>query len=161
MKNKGFTLIELVAVIAVLGIIAVAAAPRFLNIKSDATIATLDGFIGAFNATNEIVMGKATIEGLENEKLAQLPDQDIWIRWGAIALDSDNIKNAMQTDDYQLLSYGPKFNPTLIVYTGRERQFRELKGYNCFVQFTRSYTLDQTQLINIGDLTINKFYDGC
>ena len=126
MKNKGFTLIELVAVIAVLGIIAVAAAPRFLNIKSDATIATLDGFIGAFNATNEIVMGKATIEGLENEKLAQLLDQDIWIQWGAIALDSDNIKNAMQTDDYQLLSYGPKFNPTLIVYTGRERQFREL-----------------------------------
>lgn len=147
MKNKGFTLIELVAVIAVLGIIAVTAAPRFLNIKSD--------------ATNEIVMGKATIEGLENEKLAQLPDQDIWIQWGAIALDSDNIKNAMQTDDYQLLSYGPKFNPTLIVYTGRERQFRELKSYNCFVQFTRSYTLDQTQLINIGDLTINKFYDGC
>ena len=137
MKNKGFTLIELVAVIAVLGIIAVAAAPRFLNIKSDASIATLDGFIGAFNATNEIVMGKATIEGLENEKLAQLPDQDIWIQWGAIALDSDNIKNAMQTDDYQLLSYGPKFNPTLIVYTGRERQFRELKSYNCFVQFTR------------------------
>ncbi|EDK29920.1 hypothetical protein VSWAT3_06411 [Vibrionales bacterium SWAT-3] len=121
MKNKGFTLIELVAVIAVLGIIAVAAAPRFLNIKSDATIATLDGFIGAFNATNEIVMGKATIEGLENEKLAQLPDQDIWIRWGDIALDSDNIKNAMQTDDYQLLSYGPKFNPTLIVYKGRDR----------------------------------------
>ncbi len=45
MKNKGFTLIELVAVIAVLGIIAVAAAPRFLNIKSDATIATLDGLL--------------------------------------------------------------------------------------------------------------------
>ncbi len=69
-------------------------------------------------------MGKATIEGLENEKLAQLPGQDIWIQWGAIALDSDNIKNAMQTDDYQLLSYGPKFNPTFTVYTGRERQFR-------------------------------------
>ncbi|WP_172379408.1 type II secretion system protein [Vibrio sp. Vb339] len=161
MKKKGFTLIELVSVIAILGIVAVTAAPRFLNLKSDATIASLDGFIGAFNATNEIVMGKATIEGLEKEKLVQLPDQDIWIRWGAIALDSDNIKNAMQSDDYQLLSYGPKFNPTLIVYTGRERKFVELGSYNCFVQFTRSYTSNQSQVINIGDLTINKFYDGC
>lgn len=161
MKNKGFTLIELVAVIAILGIVAVTAAPRFLNIKSDATKATLDGFIGAFNATNEIVMGKATIEGLEKEKLTQLPDQDVWIRWGAIALDSDNIKNAMQTDDYQLLSYGPQFNPTLIVYTGKERKFRELRSYNCFIQFTRSYTLNQSQLLNIGELKIHKFYDGC
>ncbi|CAK2720222.1 type II secretion system protein [Vibrio crassostreae] len=100
MKNRGFTLIELVSVIVILGIISVTAAPRFLNLKSDATKATLDGFVGAFNATNEIVMGKATIEGLEKEKLAKLPDQDIWIRWGVIALDSNNVENAMQTDDY-------------------------------------------------------------
>ncbi|MEZ8326764.1 Tfp pilus assembly protein FimT/FimU [Vibrio splendidus] len=161
MENKGFTLIEMVLTIIILGILSVTAAPRFLNLNSDARIATLDGFIGAFNATNEIVMGKATIEGLEKEKLAKLSDQNIWIRWGTIALDSDNVENAMETENYHLLSYGPQFNPTLIVYTGRERKFGELGSYNCFVQFTRSYTSNQSQVINIGDLTINKFYDGC
>ncbi|CAK1710052.1 MSHA pilin protein MshA [Vibrio crassostreae] len=161
MKNRGFTLIELVSVIVILGIISVTAAPRFLNLKSDATKATLDGFVGAFNATNEIVMGKATIEGLEKEKLAKLPDQDIWIRWGVIALDSNNVENAMQTDDYQLLSYGNPNTPSLVVYTGKERTLRELKDYNCFVQFTRSYTIVGSEIVDIGDLTINKFYQGC
>ncbi|WP_146491221.1 Tfp pilus assembly protein FimT/FimU [Vibrio sp. T20] len=161
MENKGFTLIEMVVVIIILGILSVTAAPRFLSLNSDARIATLDGFIGAFNATNEIVMGKATIEGLEKEKLAKLPDQNIWIRWGAIALDSDNVENAMQTDDYQLLSYGNPQTPSLIVYTGKERNLRELKDYNCFVQFTRSYTIVGSEIVNIGDLTTNKFYQGC
>ncbi|WP_373951038.1 type II secretion system protein [Vibrio pomeroyi] len=161
MKNRGFTLIELVAVIAIVGIVAVTAAPRFMNLNSDAKIAILDGFIGSFNATNEIVMGKATIEGLEKEKLAKLPDEDIWIRWGAIALDSDNVENAMDTDDYHLLSYGNPQSPTLIVYTGTERTLRELNDYRCFVQFTRSYTIVGNDIIDMGNLITNRFYQGC
>ncbi len=35
-KNKGFTLIELVVVIVILGILAVTAAPKFLGISRDA-----------------------------------------------------------------------------------------------------------------------------
>ena len=36
MKNSGFTLIELVAVIVLLGILAVVALPRFINLSGDA-----------------------------------------------------------------------------------------------------------------------------
>lgn len=161
MKKKGFTLIELVVVIVFLGILSVTAAPRFLNLNSDVRKATLDGFIGAFDATNEIVMGKAAIAGLEKEKLAKLPGQDIWIRWGAIALESGNVENAMQTHGYHLLSYGNPISPTLIVYTGKERKFRELRDYQCFVQFSRSYTYSLDKIINIGSLKTNKFYANC
>ncbi|BFN31164.1 hypothetical protein VHTUMSATKI_13590 [Vibrio harveyi] len=41
MRNKGFTLIEMVVVIVLLGILAVTAAPRFLNLQDDARDATL------------------------------------------------------------------------------------------------------------------------
>ncbi|EKO3844287.1 prepilin-type N-terminal cleavage/methylation domain-containing protein, partial [Vibrio harveyi] len=48
MKRKsGFTLIELVVVIVILGILAVTAAPRFLNIQDDARKARLEGMKGA------------------------------------------------------------------------------------------------------------------
>lgn len=41
MRNKGFTLIEMVVVIVLLGILAVTAAPRFLNLQDDARDETL------------------------------------------------------------------------------------------------------------------------
>ncbi len=38
-KQAGFTLIELVVIIIILGILAVIAAPQFINLQSDARVA--------------------------------------------------------------------------------------------------------------------------
>ena len=45
--NKGFTLIELVMVIVILGILAAIAIPRFVNLQDSARQAAADGSIGA------------------------------------------------------------------------------------------------------------------
>ncbi|WP_273987076.1 type II secretion system protein [Vibrio parahaemolyticus] len=64
-RQGGFTLIELVVVIVILGILAVTAAPRFLNLQDDARNATLEGLSGAIKGAAGIVYGKAAIEGVE------------------------------------------------------------------------------------------------
>lgn len=66
MKRNGFTLIELVVVIVILGILAVTAAPRFLNIQTDARNSALEGMKGAIASGLELGYGKMAIAGLEN-----------------------------------------------------------------------------------------------
>ena len=63
MNNKGFTLIELVVVIVILGILAVTAAPKFINLKADAQTSTLHGVQAAMQGASALVYGKSIVKG--------------------------------------------------------------------------------------------------
>jgi prepilin-type N-terminal cleavage/methylation domain-containing protein len=52
--QRGFTLIEIIMVIVLLGIIAAIAIPKYVDLKSDAANATADGIIGAIVASAAI-----------------------------------------------------------------------------------------------------------
>ncbi|RTR40468.1 prepilin-type N-terminal cleavage/methylation domain-containing protein [Shewanella canadensis] len=67
-KQNGFTLIELVVVIIILGILAVTAAPKFINLQSDARESTLEGLKASLQGANTLVYSKAAIQGLESKE---------------------------------------------------------------------------------------------
>ncbi|GAM75994.1 MSHA pilin protein mshA [Vibrio ishigakensis] len=101
-KKSGFTLIELVVVILVLGIIAVIAAPRFLNLQTDARISTLQGVKGAINSANQKVYGKAVIKGEETTQEWRFPEFDagkVQLRYGYIAATGDALKFFVTLDN--------------------------------------------------------------
>jgi MSHA pilin protein MshA len=64
-KKRGYTLIELVVVIVILGILAVIAAPRFINLSSDARASTVVGLEAAMRSGAELVHAKAVIHGAD------------------------------------------------------------------------------------------------
>ena len=61
--SSGFTLIELIVVIVILGILAVSAAPKFMDLQGDARAATLKGMMGAVKSANSLILGKAVLHG--------------------------------------------------------------------------------------------------
>ncbi|WP_428646619.1 prepilin-type N-terminal cleavage/methylation domain-containing protein [Photobacterium satsumensis] len=95
-KNNGFTLIELVVVIVILGIISVTAAPKFLNIQTDARIAALEGTKGALIGAYSIVLGKAINDGIETSY--GVIEGDIKTVKGLPVMTKANVVKFMETD---------------------------------------------------------------
>ena len=76
--SSGFTLIELIVVIVILGILAVSAAPRFINLQSDARAATLNAMMGAVKSANSLILGKAVLHGA-NTKYSDRETNTKWM----------------------------------------------------------------------------------
>lgn len=74
-NNGGFTLIELIVVIVILGILAVTAAPKFIDLQSDARLATLNGMKAAINSAVSLTYGKSLVKGVEKDP----SDKKVWI----------------------------------------------------------------------------------
>ncbi|MEZ9197372.1 type II secretion system protein [Shewanella sp. 10N.286.54.B9] len=99
-KQNGFTLIELVVVIIILGILAVTAAPKFINLQGDARASALQGMKAALQSGNSLYYSKAAIGGFEKKVStdtdAPLPKVgDVTLNYGYIQATKDEIVKAL------------------------------------------------------------------
>ena len=113
-SNAGFTLIELVIVIIILGILAVTAAPKFLDLQGDARLSTLKGLKSAIDGSGTLTFSKAAIAGKEGN-----PTDSMSIAGGSVNLvygypKATELDLILVTDitsaDWQFVEASPEVN---------------------------------------------------
>ncbi len=150
-RQGGFTLIELVVVIVILGILAVTAAPRFLNLQSDARISALQGLKGAMDGASGIVYGKAAIEGLDTSSSAtdvKTLDSDITVLYGFPTPNDAGIVAAVAGLGGADWVHATNGAGTKLAATfpstdlGDTPTYGEIAATNCYVDFTAATSND-------------------
>ncbi|WP_404401332.1 type II secretion system protein [Idiomarina seosinensis] len=175
MRNqKGFTLIELIIVIVVLGILAVTAAPQFINFSGDARESTIRGLKGALQGAAQTTYAKASIEG-ELDESGELDlngddSVDVTLAYGYPTADADGIVAASNIAAVQLVDgydetqdwvYRLQPDSIAIAPAGTfsnvdlsSVSFSTLTGESCYAQYT------QTESNNVAP-TVTVVTTGC
>lgn len=114
-KEKGFTLIELVMVIVILGILAAFALPRFADLSGEAETAAIEGARGSVKSAMGIVRSTALAEGkgtADTADTANPTDTDsVSLEGTAINLengylDATSVSDAAQLGDFNVTVSG-------------------------------------------------------
>lgn len=172
MNNKGFTLIELVIVIIVLGILSATAVPKFINLQNDAKTSVLQGTKAAMMSSMNIAHSKLVIEGMETNAglVSKLdaptlewcqdckfsygyPKQNYLNTWLNIMTGvSNGWVEGKEIDEFDgiVIVYTHEAEPkTIVTLADNLNEFRELINDDCYILYEEPKSIIQAPVLTL------------
>lgn len=162
-KQAGFTLIELVIVIIILGILAVTAAPKFLNLQDDAKKAAADGVLSGVSSAMQLVYSKSAIEGEEKAGKTNKPAPSVEYAGGVVATHfgyptaaSAGIEKAISLDGaWKGAALNGKATPPTYQFYSTDKDGNAVNGSPCVI-YTEANSATAAAVVKKGAVTGGK-----
>ncbi|MBA4386989.1 MAG: hypothetical protein C0404_03345 [Verrucomicrobia bacterium] len=107
-RRLGFTLVELVVVIAILGILVAVAIPKYVDITTRARKAADDGYVAGLRSSTLMIYASNVVAGTTNQFGTYWPASATFV--------TDNMSESY-TLKYYTNTVGSAYNPTSGVWT--------------------------------------------